>query len=76
MDGKVEKKKYYLMNQKIYSNRFSTDCFSDYFNERAKNTNLGLNDYLEYETERATVEELKEQNSYFINALYKNAGSN
>lgn len=76
MDGKVEKKKYYLMNQKIYSNRFSTDCFSDYFNERAKNTNLGINDYLEYETERATVEELKEQNSYFINALYKNAGSN
>jgi hypothetical protein len=34
----------------------------------------GLADYVEYETERATVEELKMQNSYFINALYKNAG--
>ena len=31
--------------------------------------------YIEYETEKATVEELKMQNSYFINALYKNAGS-
>ena len=76
MDGKIEKKKYYLMNKKIYASRFSTDCFSDYFNDMAKKTNIGLDDYLEYETERATVAELKMQNSYFINALYKNAGSN
>ena len=76
MDGKIEKKKYYLMNKKIYASRFSTDCFSDYFNDMAKKTNIGLDNYLEYETERATVAELKMQNSYFINALYKNAGSN
>ena len=76
MDGKIEKKKYYLMNKKIYASRFSTDCFSDYFNDMAKKTKIGLEDYLEYETERATVAELKLQNSYFINALYKNAGSN
>ena len=37
----------------------------------ARKTIVGLNDYLEYETEKATVEELREQNSYFINALYK-----
>lgn len=74
MDGKIEKKKYYVMNKKIYARRFSTDCFSDYFNDLAKKTNIGLNDYLEYATEKATVEELREQNSYFINALYKNAG--
>ena len=73
MDGKVEKKKYYLMHKKIYSQRFSTDCFSDYFNDLAKNTKIGLNDYMEYATEKATVTELKKQNSYFINALYKNA---
>ena len=70
MDGKPEKKKYFLMNQKIYSQRFSTDCFSDYFNDMAKQTNVGLNDYIEYATEKATVEELKLQNSYFIRALY------
>ena len=75
MDGKAEKKKYYVMNKKIYSQRFSTDCFSDYFNDMAKKTKIGLNDYMEYATEKATVTELKMQNSYFINALYKNADS-
>lgn len=71
MDGKPENKKYYLMNKKIYSRRFSTDCFSDYFNDMAKKTNIGLGDYLEYVTEKASVDELKMQNSYFINSLYR-----
>ena len=70
MDGKVYRKKYYLCNYKIYKQRFSTDCFSDYFNEQAKKTFIGINDYSEYATEKASVEELKEQNSYFINGLY------
>ena len=73
MDGITEKRKYYLMNRKIYSRRFSTDCFSDYFNDMASRTNVGLADYTEYLTEKASVEELKLQNSYFINALYKDA---
>ena len=72
MDGKTENKKYYLMNAKIYAKRFSTDCFSDYFNDMAKNSKTGLKDYIEYATEKAIVEELKAQNSYFINALYGN----
>ncbi|MDD3831658.1 MAG: hypothetical protein PHW00_03255 [Clostridia bacterium] len=71
MDGKQDKNKYFLMNKKIYSKRFSTDCFSDYFNDMATKTKIGLNDYLEYTTEKASVYELKSQNSYFINALYK-----
>ena len=71
MDGKMENKKYFIMNAKIYSRRFATDCFSDYFNDMAKRSGAGLNDYREYVNEKATVEELKEQNSYFINALYK-----
>ena len=70
MDGKADKKKYYLMNAKIYSKRFSTDCFSDYFNDLASRTNVGLDDYLEYQTERASVAELQSLNSYFINSLY------
>lgn len=37
----------------------------------AKKSGTGLDDYREYVTEKATIEELKEQNSYFINALYK-----
>ncbi|MDY5263849.1 MAG: hypothetical protein SPH07_02245 [Eubacteriales bacterium] len=72
MDGKPENKKYFLMNYKIYRNRFTTDCFSDYFNDLASRTNVGLSDYIEYATEKASVEELKAQNSYFINGLYRN----
>ena len=75
MDGKAENKKYYLMNAKIYAKRFSTDCFSDYFNDMAKRSKTGLMDYIEYVTEKATVDELKMQNSYFINSLYGNAGN-
>ena len=75
LDGRTERKKYFIMNKKIYSKRFSTDCFSYYFNDMAKKTSIGINDYLEYETEKATIEELKQQNSYFINALYKDTDS-
>ncbi len=71
MDGKTENKKYYLMHKKIYARRFSTDCFSDYFNDMAKTAKVGLNDYEEYAAERATAEELRAQHSYFIDALYK-----
>ena len=45
LDGKPEKKKYFLMNAKIYARRFSTDCFSDYFNDLAKKSKTGLSDY-------------------------------
>ena len=71
MDGKAENKKYFIMNAKIYARRFATDCFSDYFNDMAKKSGAGLGDYREYVNEKATVAELKQQNSYFINALYK-----
>ena len=71
MDGKADNRRYYLMHRKIYSRRFSTDCFSDYFNDMAKGTKVGLMDYIEYASEKASVEELKMQNSYFIKSLYK-----
>ena len=69
-DGKPEKKRYFLSNYKIYRERFTTDCFSDYFNELALKSGVGLMDYLTYKTVRASVDELKAQNSYFINGLY------
>ena len=71
MDSVPVYRKYYLINRKIYSNRFTTDCFADFFRDMAKKSNVGMMDYLEYETEKASVEELKMQNSYFINSLYK-----
>lgn len=68
-DGQIEEKKYYLMSKKIYSKRFSTDCFSEFFNKKSLQSNLGIEDLKEYGTEKATFVELKEQNSYFINDL-------
>lgn len=68
-DGKLEKKHYYLMSKKIYSKRFSTDCFSDFFTQKALRSPVGIDDLPEYNAEKATFDELNEQNSYFINDL-------
>ena len=57
------------MSKKIYSKRFSTDCFSDFFDKKALNSKYGINDLKEYGTEKATFDELKEQHSYFITDL-------
>lgn len=69
LDGKVKTSNYYLMNKKIYSKRFSTDCFSDFFEAKASRASLGINDFSEYGTERATFDELSQQNSYFVDEL-------
>lgn len=69
LDGNTEANKYYLMSKKIYSKRFSTDCFSDFFTVKALRSPVGIDDLAEYETEKATFAELAEQNSYFVNDL-------
>ena len=68
-DGEISENKYYLSSKKIYSKRFSTDCFSDFFTEKALRSPVGINDLREYVTEKAVFEELEAQNSYFINDL-------
>lgn len=68
-DGHLNENKYYLMSKKIYSKRFSTDCFSDFFTEKALRSPVGIDDLREYVTEKATFAELGTQNSYFINDL-------
>ena len=70
LDGKAKRKKYFLCNRKIYARRFTTDCFSDYFNDLAIKAKIGINDYEEYAGEKASVNELKQQHSYFIGGLY------
>ena len=70
-DGNKIHKNYYLMDKKIYSNRFSTDCFSDFFNKKALKSKIGIDDVKEYAGQKATLGELKKQNSYFINDLLK-----
>ena len=57
-------------NYKIYRERFKTDCFADHFNALAEQSKIGLMDYICYASVKASVDELKQQNSYFINGLY------
>ncbi|MBQ7343312.1 MAG: hypothetical protein IJW53_00940 [Clostridia bacterium] len=65
-DGDKHEGKYYLMSKKIYSKRFSTDCFSDFFNEKALRSNLGIDDLPEFEKTKASFEEMMSMNSYFF----------
>ena len=65
-DGELSAKSYYLDNKRIYSNRFSTDCFSEFFTTKALRSTVGFDDLDEYKTSKATFEELQMQNSYFI----------
>ena len=68
-DGIKNENNYYLMTKKIYSKRFSTDCFSEFFTEKSLRSPVGIEDIAEYATEKATFNELQRQNSYFINDL-------
>jgi len=68
-DGKLDDNKYFIMSKKIYGKRFSTDCFSDFFGEKALRSPVGIDDLPEYGTEKADMDELKAQNSYFVGDL-------
>ena len=68
-EAEVKKSPYYLMFKKIYSKRFSTDCFSEFFNEKALRSKLGLNDIQSFKSEKATFSEMLKENSYFFNEL-------
>ena len=70
-DGELTAHKYYLANKKIYAKRFSTDCFSDFFTEKALRSHVGIDDLREYATEKATVGELQRQNSYFVRDMVR-----
>lgn len=63
---------YYIMSQKIYPNRFATDVFSGFFEQKALKAKRSLNETPCYSGLRATLEELKSTNSHFINEMSKN----
>lgn len=69
MDGDTKDSKYYLMFKKVYSKRFSTDCFSDFFTQKALCSDIGLNDLEEFKNTKASFEEMLKENSYFFNDL-------
>ena len=73
-DGQLDENKYYLSNKKIYSKRFSTDCFSDFFTKKALRSPVGIDDLQEYGTEKATFGEMGLQHSYFISGMENKDG--
>ena len=64
-----EEHEYFIATKKTYAKRYATDCFSDYYAKKAIECRRGIGDLPRYKTERASFEELKKQNSYFIKSL-------
>jgi len=70
----VELHEYYLSTKKIYSNRFSTDCYSEFFRRRQLETDVGINDYSSYAGLRMTDGEMLAQNDHFVIDLHRMFG--
>ena len=67
----IREQKYYLSTKKIYSDRYATDCYKDFFDSKFALSNKGFIDLRAYTSYIASIEELKLQHSYFINDLSK-----
>lgn len=65
LDGKVDNFKYYLSTKKTYSDRFSTDCYSDFFEKMSYYSGVGIMDFVSYQDTKQTDDEMQLQNSYF-----------
>ena len=61
----------YISFKKDYANRYSTDCYKDYFAERALNANYDFVNSGSYESDCALLRELEMQNSYLVSGLFQ-----
>lgn len=73
-DGAIRTCPYYLVHKKILAKRYDTACFADIFAKQAIMTQGGVDKYPEYKKVRASVTEMLEQKSYFVDELI-NGGS-
>lgn len=72
LDGhKLAKDRYFLLYKKALSNRYSTDCYKEFFRQLSRLKRIGIVDYLEFESTKATPDELRLMNSYFIGDMDK-----
>ena len=71
MSEEYEECVYYLMDMKIYAGRYWTDCLKGVFATRALEVGTSLYFMKTYQTSCATLDELKSQNSYFVNDVMK-----
>lgn len=70
-EGGIVPKTYYIMSKKIYSKRFSTDCFSNVFEERVSKAKIGIKQVPEFRNENASFDEMDMMQSYFFRELTK-----
>jgi len=69
MKNDTDSSKYYLAYKKIYSYRFATDAFSDYFYKKASLSKVGIEDLPSFNCYRASLNELSSEHSYLFNSL-------
>ncbi len=70
-DGEKQEEYYYLLDKLVYSDRFATDCFSGFFNERIKRSKLGIDKMPTYEGKYFTEENIEAMHSHFFNKVNK-----
>ena len=71
-DKRIREFVYYLMFKKIYSNRFATNCYRGFYDEKILRSTVGINDIPEYAGVNATFDEMDGQKSYFFVDLKTN----
>lgn len=64
LDGEETKIKMYLCNAKILANRYKTDSFSAFFQDKARASGTGMINYESYKSTTMSDSEFEQQNSY------------
>lgn len=70
-DKKLKEKRYYLSKKKIWSGRYSTDCYAKFFDEGFAHSRKGFIDLENYVSIHDDVESMKEMHSFFVEDLLR-----
>ena len=62
----TRKQKFFLLTKKIFARRYSTNCYSSFFEEKYLEANKGFIDLPSYINYVPSIEELRHMNSYFV----------
>lgn len=57
---------YYLMPKKIYADRYNSDCYEGFFAKKQLDCGKGINDLPTYAGLGMTLDEMNQQNDYFL----------
>lgn len=68
-DGNISTVKYYLATAKIYANRYNTATLETYFNNKSRQSGMGVRDYRSFGNVIMTDDEREEMQSYMYKEL-------